>query len=316
MNTRIPRALLIAAGLSLFAAACGDSDTTTSSPSNDDTAESTEMDDAGTDEMDMDDGGSADHDHDDGATAETKEAAEPHPAVAVEIVADPDGGWTVHSTLSNFRLTSLAEAGEHVDGEGHLHVYIDGKTITMLEETSYKLPGLSAGMHEIRVELSSIDHSTLVIDGVPIDASVMLEVGEGEATATDDMAMADDSHDHSDHDDHTTDDEMDHDHEMTGEPTRFDADINDAAQTITIELIDGKPVGGSERVEVDAGSVVAILVTADGAAGDTVHVHGYDILRDVSGDSPAHFAFNTEIPGVFEVELEGSGQLLVQLEIS
>ena len=44
--------------------------------------------------------------------------------------------------------------------------------------------------------------------------------------------------------------------------------------------------------------------------------HSYDILRAVSDGHPAHFAFTAAIPGVFEVELEGSGRLLLQLEIS
>ena len=56
------------------------------------------------------------------------------------------------------------------------------------------------------------------------------------------------------------------------------------------------------------------MVTSDTA--EEVHVHGYDILKAVSGGHPAHFAFTAEIPGVFEVELEGSGRLLLQLEIS
>ncbi len=111
-----------------------------------------------------------------------------------------------------------------------------------------------------------------------------------------------------DHDHH------DHDHGSAGAPTRYDADVADAVQTITIDIVDGEPVGGVQREEVALGSVVGLMVTSDIA--EEVHVHGYDILRAVSEGHPAHFAFNAEIPGVFEVELEGSGRLLMQLEIS
>ena len=114
-----------------------------------------------------------------------------------------------------------------------------------------------------------------------------------------------DDHDH-DHDDHG--------HGSAGEPTRYDADVADAVQTITVDAMGGAPAGGVQRVEVDAGSVVALMVTSDVA--EEVHVHGYDILRAVSDGHPAHFAFTAEIPGVFEVEFEGSGRLLLQLEIS
>ena len=139
----------------------------------------------------------------------------------------------------------------------------------------------------------------------------------------DDSANTDDD-DSDDTDDDTADHQDTDGEEDTGSgggrhgsadaPTRYDADVADAAQTITVQVVGGSPVGGHQRVEVDLGSVVAVTVTADTT--EEVHVHGYDILRAVSDGHPAHFAFTTEIPGVFEVELEGSGRLLLQLEIS
>ena len=119
--------------------------------------------------------------------------------------------------------------------------------------------------------------------------------------------------DTADHHDTDNTDTADH-HGSADAPTRYDADIADAEQTISVEVAGGAPVGGHQRVEVDLGSLVAVTVTADTA--EEVHVHGYDILRAVSDGHPAHFAFTAEIPGVFEVELEGSGRLLLQLEIS
>ena len=113
---------------------------------------------------------------------------------------------------------------------------------------------------------------------------------------------------------HGHDHDHDHDHGSAGEPTRYDADLADAVQTITVDVAGGAPVDGVRRVEVDLGSVVALMVTSDAA--EEVHVHGYDILRAVSEGHPAHLAFTAEIPGVFEVELEGSGRLLLLLEIS
>lgn len=113
-----------------------------------------------------------------------------------------------------------------------------------------------------------------------------------------------DSHDH-DHD---------HDHGSADAATQYDADVADATQIITVEAVDGSPAGGVQRVEVDLGSVVALMVTSDVA--EEVHVHGYNILRAVSPGHPAHFGFTAEIPGVFEVEFEGSGRLLLLLEIS
>ena len=145
---------------------------------------------------------------------------------------------------------------------------------------------------------------------------------------TDDDNADDDNADTDDDNADTDDDAADH-HDTGGEedtgsgggrhgsadaPTRYDADVADAAQTITVQVVGGSPVGGHQRVEVELGSVVALTITADTT--EEVHVHGYDILRAVSDGHPTHFAFTTEISGVFEVELEGSGRLLLQLEIS
>ena len=49
---------------------------------------------------------------------------------------------------------------------------------------------------------------------------------------------------------------------------------------------------------------------------DEVHVHGYDLLAEVSPDEPAVIVFRANAPGVFEVELEGAGLLLLELTVT
>ena len=235
---------------------------------------------------------------------EPREAPEPHPSVIAELVDDPAGGWSLHAVPVNFRLAPENASGDHVDGEGHMHLYINGEKVARIYETWYQMPSLPAGTHEITVALQTNDHAPLTAGGSVVETTLTLEVSDDEATMPDGHdhgASSDDTHDH-------------HDHGSAGEPTRYDADLADAVQTITVDVAGGTPVGGVQRVEVDLGSVVALMVTSDIA--EEVHVHGYDILRGVSEGHPAHFAFTAEIPGVFEVELEGSGRLLLQLEIS
>lgn len=224
------------------------------------------------------------------------EAPEPHPSVSTRLVDDPAGGWSLHAVPSNFRLAPENASSDHVDGEGHMRLYIDGEQVARLYETWTQMPPLAAGIHEIKVDLRTNDHAPLTVNGIPVETTMTLEVSEDEATMT-----AGTGHDGGGH-------------TRAGTPTRYDADASDAVQTITIDVVDGEPVGGVQRVEVALGSVVGLLVTSDIA--EEVHVHGYDILRAVSDGHPAHFAFNAEIPGVFEVEFEGSGRLLMQLEIS
>ena len=67
----------------------------------------------------------------------------------------------------------------------------------------------------------------------------------------------------------------------------------------------GQPVGGAQQVDLALGAEVTIRVTAD--VEDEVHVHGYDLLSDVAPGAPTEITFFAEIPGQFEVELEGAG---------
>jgi hypothetical protein len=64
----------------------------------------------------------------------------------------------------------------------------------------------------------------------------------------------------------------------------------------------GEPVGGVKRLEYESGERVRFLVRSDVA--DEVHVHGFDVSKDVAAGGTVRFGFPAEIEGVFEVELE------------
>ena len=69
-----------------------------------------------------------------------------------------------------------------------------------------------------------------------------------------------------------------------------------------VRVVGGAPQGGIVRRTVDQGDRVVIFVTSDVA--DHVHLHGYDIMRDVAPGRPARIPFRATVPGRFEVELE------------
>jgi len=85
-----------------------------------------------------------------------------------------------------------------------------------------------------------------------------------------------------------------------------------AGQTIQVRYAGGTITGGG-RVPVKLGTSVTLEVTSDVA--DEVHVHGYDLMQDVTPDGPATVTFDATIPGVFEVELEELGQQLLTLQV-
>ena len=71
---------------------------------------------------------------------------------------------------------------------------------------------------------------------------------------------------------------------------------------------------GPERLEVDKGAMVTLVVTSDVA--EEVHVHGYDIFADVAAGDTAALTFEASIQGIFEVELEGSATPVLELVVS
>jgi|ERR671924_1535209 hypothetical protein len=86
-----------------------------------------------------------------------------------------------------------------------------------------------------------------------------------------------------------------------------------AAARVELRVQGGRPVGGVERVELQQGDRVLVLVRSDVA--DEVHVHGYDLMQDVAPGKPGRIAFRARLAGSFEVELESRHLLLAELQV-
>jgi hypothetical protein len=84
-------------------------------------------------------------------------------------------------------------------------------------------------------------------------------------------------------------------------------------QVISVTVTNGTVNPAPAPVDVKLGSVVVIEVTSD--VDDEVHVHGYDILQPVTAGQPSRVEVQANVPGQFEVELEGAHLLLVQLRV-
>jgi hypothetical protein len=81
----------------------------------------------------------------------------------------------------------------------------------------------------------------------------------------------------------------------------------------TIVVENGKPVGGIAELSFDAGDRIRFEVTSN--TDDEVHVHGYDVEREVGPGRPASFDFPATIEGLFEAELHESGEQIAELRI-
>lgn len=90
-------------------------------------------------------------------------------------------------------------------------------------------------------------------------------------------------------------------------------DAQPEGTTIRISVTDGKVTPPALVEEVGLGESVTLVVTSDVA--DEVHLHGYDAHADLVAGQEGTLTFTADIPGIFEVELEETGTLLVELEV-
>ena len=81
----------------------------------------------------------------------------------------------------------------------------------------------------------------------------------------------------------------------------------------TIVVRAGEPVGGVAELDYDQGERVRFKVTSDVA--DEIHLHGYDISKEVEAGGSATFDFPAEIEGIFEVELEQRAVQIAELTV-
>jgi hypothetical protein len=82
----------------------------------------------------------------------------------------------------------------------------------------------------------------------------------------------------------------------------------------TIVIKHGKPVGGIAQLTYDKGEQVRFKVDSD--VSDEVHLHGYDIMKDVEVGGSVSFDFPATIEGVFEAELEGRKEQILELTVN
>ncbi len=372
-RTTFRRASATLVAATLLFAACSDDDT--QSATGDTTTTS------------MMSGDGHEHSHDEGVEIGDGEAVP-----TVTLTAEPDSvkGVNLRIETTDFTFAPEHASTEHVAGEGHAHVYVDGEKRGRVYGEWYHLDGVDPGEHEISVDLNANSHAPLLVDGEKIEDSVTVDVpepmdghshGDGfeaadpvpsveievvedpmsgynvHVTTTDftftpesvgdEETTSGEGHAHlyvdgqkvgrvygewfhlnqdlsaGDHDIRVVLSANDHsDYVSGGDPieatTTVMVDGEDAAPAddgTVIEVgVEGGTVEGGGRTPVSLGDTVTIRVTSD--VDDHIHLHGYDVMVDVTAGGTADLTFEATIPGVFEVELEDSRVLLLELEIS
>ena len=96
---------------------------------------------------------------------------------------------------------------------------------------------------------------------------------------------------------------------LQGEPTATVPAPEPKPEFETIRIAEGSVQGGERRITVEKDDVARIEVRSD--APDEIHLHGYDITKDVAPGRPARFRVDAELEGVFEIEAHDLGHVVI-----
>jgi hypothetical protein len=81
----------------------------------------------------------------------------------------------------------------------------------------------------------------------------------------------------------------------------------------TVVVKDGEPVGGVQKLRYRKGGDIVFIVESDTAA--EIHLHGYDVAKEVEAGGSVRFDVPAKIDGRFEVELEETATQIAAVEV-
>jgi hypothetical protein len=100
-----------------------------------------------------------------------------------------------------------------------------------------------------------------------------------------------------------------------------DSDSGPTDRTFAFQLVNGKPVGGAEEISVNQGDHLTMTLKTDVPA--ELHVHGYELAKDIDAGKTGSISFVADATGEFDVEAhhlvhgeEGPGEELATLQVN
>lgn len=92
----------------------------------------------------------------------TTHEAHPKMTVSSTVTKDAKMGYNLHVRTTRFRWAPWNASAAHDNGQGHAHLYVDGKKATRLYGPWYYLGTLKKGRHTVKVTLNGNDHDDYV----------------------------------------------------------------------------------------------------------------------------------------------------------
>jgi len=100
-----------------------------------------------------------------------------------------------------------------------------------------------------------------------------------------------------------------------GRTTTATAPAQPPVARAAIEVKGGEAVGGVREISARKGERVSITVSSPDYSGE-IHLHGYDLAREVAPGKPARFELTATQEGVFEMEVEATSTEIAGLTVN
>ena len=120
-------------------------------------------------------------------------------------------------------------------------------------------------------------------------------------------------------DDTSTDDSANTSSQATATPTATPSAADDESTPTPTATPTPKPkppllvAGKVAKLRFEEGDTVRFRVRSDKP--EHIHIHGYDIMKDVGAGETIDVAFKGDITGIFEIEFEDSAQEIAELRV-
>ena len=102
------------------------------------------------------------------------------PSIKINVTKDTHSGWNLQIITENFKFTPESVNKTNRPGEGHAHLYIDGKKVARIYDHWHHISHLKVGMHRIEVTLNTNKHEELIYNSKVIKAKKVVRQNETE----------------------------------------------------------------------------------------------------------------------------------------
>ena len=100
------------------------------------------------------------------------------PTVDVVVLKDAKKGWNLEAKVTNFKFAPEKVNTAAETGEGHAHLFINGKKITRLYSSWYYIKNLEPGENTVKVTLNANNHADWTSGGKVIEDTEVVKVSE------------------------------------------------------------------------------------------------------------------------------------------